>query len=826
MDTATDTAPTDLASAIGAELRLPPTGVAAVLRLADEGSTVPFIARYRKEATGSLDEAAIRAIQERAAFHKDLDERRRALIKGLAEQGSLTPGLEAQLRAATSRAELEDLHFPYRPRRRTRAIVAKEQGLEPLARRILAQPEAGDPRQEAGAFVDAAKGVADADAALQGARDVAAEAIAEDAAIRKRVRDQWYRDAVLVCERIAGRASQPARFEAFHDYRERVGRIAPHRLLAVRRGEQEGVLKVHLEADETHVLPRIEAAAGLRAGSPFAGELRAAIADGYRRLVQPSIETELRVEIKLHSDRLAADACARNLRDLLLAPPLGARRVVGVDPGMRGGCKCVAIDEIGAYLGAITIRPLKDAAKAKETLAKFLLDHAPHAVAVGNAAHGRETEAFVRTLLAELAAHHPELPALAATIVASVNEAGASVYSASADARAEFPRLDGAVRAAISIARRLQDPLAELVKIDPRAVAVGPYQHDLHAPMLAEKLDEVVESCVNRVGVDLNSASAPLLARVAGVGPALAERLVKHRADHGPFRSRRQLLELDGFGAKTFEQCAGFLRIRGGENPLDASAVHPERYELVERVARDLGTTLQELVGGAALAERVDVSRWVDGEAGEPTLLDVIEELKQPGRDPRGAFVPPRFRADVTRPEDLKAGMTLEGVVTSLTAFGAFVDVGVQQDGLVHVSQLADRFVADPHEVVKVGDHVTVRVLEVDLARKRIALSAKPEAPRPEPRPAAPAPAARAAAAEAPPPRPRPHGDGRGDGRDRRDGGETRRGSRGRERGPAPPRAPLKPPPPRPLTPQDAPKPGRNNPLGDLLKDLFQPRSG
>jgi uncharacterized protein len=813
----------DLPRLLSEELRLPLPGITAVLRLLDEGSTVPFIARYRKEATGSLDEVAIRAIQQRAAYLKDLDERRRSVLKSIAEQGKLTPELEAQILAATTKAALEDLYLPFRPKRRTRAMVAREQGLEPLANRILEQPVAGDPQAEAAAFVNAEKGVADAAAALQGARDIVAEAISESAPIRRGVRDQWYREAVLVSERVETKAQQPARptkFDAYHDFKEAVGRIPSHRFLAVRRGEQEGALRVHLEADESRLLPKIEAEMKLDQASPFAGELRAAVADGYRRLIQPSIETELRVELKQRSDELAVGLFAENLRDLLLAPPLGERSVVGVDPGIRSGCKCAAVDSTGRFLASTTIHPLKDETKAKAGLARFLLEHKPSAIAVGNGTHGRETLAFVRKVVTELAAEHAELPELKATIVSSVNEAGASVYSASELARAELPKQDVTVRGAVSIARRMQDPLAELVKIDPKSIGVGQYQHDVHAPMLGEKLDEVVESCVNQVGVELNTASAPLLARVAGIGPSLAGQIVRHREEKGAFKGRRELLDVGGLGPKTFEQCAGFLRIRAGEHPLDASAVHPERYELVERIAADVGAPVKELVGSAALAEKVDVKRYVGGDVGEPTLLDILEELKKPGRDPRRAFEPPHFREDVTKPEDLKVGMTLEGVVTNVTAFGAFVDVGVHQDGLVHVSRLADRFVKDPREVVKVGDRIEVRVVEVDLERKRIALTAKKEQPKPEPRAAA-ATAPRSgsfeagAGAQAPP---RPRRDARdGDGRDRR--GPPR--GRDREHDRAPPRLPSKPPAPRPLTPQDAQKQGRNNPLGNLLKGLF-----
>jgi len=843
------------AHVIAGEARIATASVSATLRLLSDGATVPFIARYRKEATGSLDEVQIRAIQERAAYLVDLDERRATVRRSIAEQGKLTPELEARIKEVATKAELEDLYLPFRPKRRTRAQVARERGLEPLAERILAQPDAGDPKAEAARFVDAAKEVADVDAALQGARDIVAEGIAEDADLRRLVREHWTNEALLVSERIEAKTQQPTRFQQYYDFREAVARIPSHRFLAIRRGEQEGCLKVHLEADETRVVPKLESARRVDPKSPFAGQLREAIADGYARLLQPSIETELRIELKLRSDRMAVDVFADNLRHLLLAPPLGGKAVIGIDPGLRTGCKCVAVDATGKFLGSTTIHPVRDVEKAKAGLARFLVEHPPVAIAVGNGTGGRDTEGLARQVVAALAADTEKgKPELKNTIVVSVNEAGASVYSASDVARAEFPKLDVTVRGAISIARRLQDPLAELVKIDPKSIGVGQYQHDVHPPMLGAKLEEVVEDCVNRVGVELNTASAPLLARVAGIGPALATKIVQHREQNGAFKGRAELQAVGGLGPKTFEQCAGFLRIRDGAHPLDASAVHPERYDLVERMAKDLGKPLGELVGNEALAGAIDVAKYTSPDVGEPTLRDILDELRRPGRDPRQQFEPPKFRDDVTKPEDLKPGMALEGVVTNVTAFGAFVDVGVHQDGLVHVSQLADRFVRDPMEVVRVGEKLNVRVLEVDLERGRISLTARRETPREAPREAAAgdggaASAARegfaAAAAPAherggrpaagPQRRSEGRGEGRGDGRG--DGrGESRsdprrgrgprerdgRDGRDRDRAPAPDPAHLLPPPPKPLTPKDAPRPGHNNPLGDLLKGLFE----
>ncbi|MSR47278.1 MAG: RNA-binding transcriptional accessory protein [Planctomycetes bacterium] len=866
----------DVVRVIAGEFSLPSGGVASVLKLLDDGSTVPFIARYRKEATGELDEVQIRAIQERAAYLKDLDLRRATVLKSIREQGKLTDALEAQIRGVTTKSALEDLYLPFRPKRRTRAIVARERGLEPLALRLLEQPASGDPKQEAAAFVNAEKGVADVDAALQGARDIVAEQVSENASLRKLTREHWVREAFLVSTRVESKTQQPTRFEAYYDFREPVAKIPSHRFLAVRRGEQEGALSVHLEADETRVLPKLESELKLNATSPFAGEFATAITDGYRRLLMPSIETELRIELKLRSDRLAVDVFADNLRHLLLSSPLGGKSVIGIDPGVRTGCKCVAVDATGKYLGATTIYPVRDQAKANAELAKFVLAHLPIAIAIGNGTHGRETEGFVRKLIAELAVEKPEVKSI---IVTPVNEAGASVYSASDIARAEFPELDLTIRGAISIARRLQDPLAELVKIDPKSIGVGQYQHDVHQPMLAGKLDEVVESCVNHVGVELNTASAPLLARVAGIGNALAGKIVKHREEHGAFAGREQLRKVGGLGPKAFEQCAGFLRISGAAHPLDASGVHPERYELVEKMAKDVGADLKQLVGSVTLTAKIDPRRYVGGDVGEPTLRDILDELKKPGRDPRSQFEPPKFREDVTKLADLKPGMTLEGLVTNVTAFGAFVDIGVHQDGLVHVSQLADKFVAQPSDVVKVGDKLQVRVIEVDLERKRIALTARKEAPKDDQGRAAPGGAQGSAQGAMQGAGVGGGGGGGGGGRGRdggraeggRDGGRSDggrrdgagrsegrggvgrgesgrgdggrgaprggggddRGNRGggdRDRGHAGPsegdrreqRAPTRPK-PVPLTPNDQNvRSGSNNPLADLLKDMFK----
>jgi uncharacterized protein len=702
----------DLVPQLAAELNLPARGVAAVVALLDEGNTVPFIARYRKERTGGLDEVQIRAIEDKRAYLTELEERRAAILASVAEQGKLTPELEAKLRAATGKAELEDLYAPYRPRRKTRASVAREKGLQPLADKILAQgPDAVEGDEES----------------LAGARDIVAEQIADTAEIRAFVRGEYGEHGRLVSTVVPGKDAEPTKFEQYYAFDEAVKTIPSHRFLAIRRGEAEGVLRAHVAVDTAKVEEGILRLAKLDDGSPWAAQLRLAVTDALKRLLAPSVENDVRSELKQRSDGAAVDIFAGNLRNLMLAAPLGPSSVIGVDPGLRTGCKCAAIDTTGKFLGTITIYISQgDAqlAQAKEQFAAFVREHQPRAIAVGNGTGGREAEAFVKRTLADAG--------LAGPFVVQVNEAGASVYSASDLAREEFPELDLTIRGAISIARRLQDPLAELVKIEPKSIGVGQYQHDVHQPLMAKRLGDVVEDCVNHVGVELNTASAQLLGYVAGIGKALAKKIVVHRDTAGVFKTRGELMEIGGLGPKAFEQAAGFLRIHGAQNPLDASAVHPERYPLVEKIASDLGVALPELIGNQDLVDKIDLSKYVSDDVGEPTLKDIVAELKKPGRDPRAEFAPPKFRDDVTTMEDLKPGMVLEGVVTNVTAFGAFVDIGVHNDGLVHVSQLAQQFVKDPSEVVKVGQKLTVRVLEVDLQRKRIGLSARPAQPKGE----------------------------------------------------------------------------------------------
>jgi uncharacterized protein len=714
-----------------AELGLPRTGVAAVLKLMADGATVPFIARYRKEATGDLDEVQIRAIGERFQYVMELEARRTSVLEEIEQQGKLTPELRDKLRAASTKSELEDLYLPFKPKRRTRALIALERGLGPLAEAMWAQASGTNLEALGQAFVDPGKEVPSVALALAGARDICAERLAEDAELRGRLRQAYLKDGVLEVQKRKEHREKTTKFDMYADFSEPIAKIPSHRFLAIKRGEVEGILRATLRLElEPHVA-YAKARIPIRPDSPCRAELDMVVADALERILEPSVTVDTRIELKLRSDRDAIQVFAQNLRELLLAAPFGGKAVLGIDPGQRTGCKCALVDETGKLVAHETIYLVQgDAAleKARETLRKLCKLHAPRAVAIGNGTHGRETEAFVREVLAA--------EGLTETFCVAVNEAGASVYSASDVARDEFPDLDLTVRGAISIARRLQDPLAELVKVDPKSIGVGQYQHDVSQVSLGQKLDEVVESCVNTVGVELNTASAWLLSRVAGIGLTLAKRIVAHRNENGPFASRKAVLDVSGLGPRTFEQAAGFLRLRAGAHPLDASAVHPERYALVERVAADLGVPLVSVIGNAALLRRVDLGRYQDGDVGEFTLRDILTELDKPGRDPRQSFEPPKFRDDVRELGDLRPGMELEGVVTNITAFGAFVDVGVHQDGLVHISQLADRFVKDPHEVVKVGERIQVRVLELDHERRRIALTARRGEPTPPPRPA------------------------------------------------------------------------------------------
>lgn len=707
------------ARAVAAELGLSPAQVERTLELAAGGATVPFLARYRKEATGGLDEVQLRAVLDAASAREELESRREAVLASLAEHGKLTPELERAVKAAGTRTELEDLYLPHRPKRRTRATIARERGLLPLAERIWAQrdPPGGDVRAHAAAFVNPGKEVPDPDAALAGARDIVAERVAEDPPLRTAARTLSWREATLRSDVAPAKRDERTRFESWYGHEEPIAQAPSHRILALLRGEAEEVLRVKLALPEAAIA---EAIARRVIGRPslWTATLREAIGDGVHRLLGPSLENELRAELKARADREAVEIFAKNLRELLLAPPAGTRPVLALDPGLRTGTKVAALAGTGRLLATATLYTERSPAEREAARRVFLAlveKHRPELLAVGNGTGSREAEAFVREALAAAGKSIP---------VVSVSEQGASVYSASDLAREEFPDLDVSLRGAVSIGRRLQDPLAELVKIDPRSIGVGQYQHDVDPKLLAKKLGEVVDSCVNAVGVDANTASAALLEHVSGIGPALARKLVAHRDEHGPFRDRQALRKVSGMGPKTFEQAAGFLRIRG-EHPLDDSAVHPERYGVVEAMARDQGVPVRSLVGDPGLVRRIDLRRYVTAELGEPTLRDILAELEKPGRDPRGDFAPPAFRADLSRLEDVKEGMVLDGVVTNVTAFGAFVDVGVHQDGLVHVSQLAARYVKDPAEVVRVGERVKVKVISVDLARKRLGLSMK-----------------------------------------------------------------------------------------------------
>jgi uncharacterized protein len=713
------------AEKIAAELGLRPGQVSAALELLLAGNTIPFVARYRKEATGELDEVQLRDVRDRHEYLAELDDRRAAILKSIDEQGKLTPALRSSLERAETKSALEDLYLPYKPKRRTRATIALERGLGPLAE-LLWAGEASDAQLAARAaeLVDADKGVASVEDALAGARDVVAERVSEDAAARAHVRDQVRARGVLESRAARGKEKEVSKFQDYYDFSGPIRDMPSHRILAVRRGEAEGYLTARILA------PDEELTGALRRkfldGRRATEQMGLAVDDAYRRLISPSVEVEVRMELKTRADEEAIAIFGKNLEALLLQPPAGERTVLGVDPGYRTGCKLAVVSSTGGLL-ATGVVYLHQEDRAKREIAKLVAEHGVQLIAVGNGTASRESDKLAKEAVREMDADRR--PA-----VVMVNEAGASIYSASDLAREELPELDLTLRSAVSIARRLQDPLAELVKIDPKSIGVGQYQHDVSQTRLKRRLDETVESAVNRVGVEVNTASPALLSYVAGIGPTVAQRIVQHRDASGPFRSRAELAKkVSGLGPKTFEQAAGFLRVRGGAHPLDSSAVHPERYALVERIARDLSVDMTSLVGNEAAVGRIDPARYVGDGVGLPTLEDIVAELRKPGRDPREQFEAPAFRDDVQSLEDLKEGMSLQGTVTNVVAFGAFVDVGVHQDGLVHVSELSDRFVRDPNEAVRVGDRVTVRVMSVDVPRKRIALSMKtqPGAARP-----------------------------------------------------------------------------------------------
>lgn len=706
---------------IAEELNISFRQVRSTAELLEEDCTIPFIARYRKEATGSLDEVAVTAIRDRLEQLAELDKRREAILKSLEERELLTEPLKDAVMSAETMAELEDVYLPYRPKRRTRATIAREKGLEPLAERLFAQ-EKFDPTREAEPFVDQEKGVESVDQALSGARDIIAEWVNEDSDARAAVRRLFFDKGTMRSRVLEDKGEVGAKFRDYFDWDEDISTAPGHRVLAMFRGEKEGVLSLQIRPPEQDALALLTRKF-VKGDGPVSEQVGMAVEDGYKRLMAPSMENEIRQESKKRADEEAIRVFAENLRELLLAPPLGQKRVLALDPGFRTGAKLVCMDAQGKLVHHETIYPTQSAKLAQEAgervkdlCRKFHIE----AVAIGNGTAGRETESFVRSLGLD-----------ESIIVVMVNESGASVYSASKVAREEFPDQDVTVRGAVSIGRRLTDPLAELVKIDPKSIGVGQYQHDVDQTALKRGLDDVVMSCVNAVGVEVNTASKELLTYVSGLGPTLGRNIVAYRDENGAFRSRKDLLKVQRLGPKAFEQAAGFLRVRGGENPLDASAVHPERYKLVETMAKDAGCSVRDLLKSEELRKKIRVEKYVDDKVGLPTLTDIMNELAKPGRDPRERFEAFSFAEGINALEDLKPGMRLPGIVTNVTKFGAFVDVGVHQDGLVHISQLADRFVKDPAEVVKVSQKVMVTVLEVDVPRKRISLSMRSDSEQP-----------------------------------------------------------------------------------------------
>ncbi len=698
---------------IAGELNITLNQVKNTIELFEGGATIPFIARYRKEATGSLDEVVIADIKEKYDKLKELEKRKETILKTIEEQGELTDELRSKIENTWDTTELEDIYLPYKPKRKTRAVKARELGLEPLAKILMKQYER-DVYGRASAFVN--EQVETEDDALQGARDIIAEWVNENAVAREIVRSVFGRSAVINAKMIKGKEDEGQKYKDYFDWSEPLKRCPSHRLLAIRRGENEGVLKVNITADDEIALQRLERYF-VKGNTDASEQVSIAVKDSYKRLISPSIETEFAASSKEKADTEAISVFAKNLRQLLLAPPLGQKRVLAIDPGYRTGCKVVCLDAQGNLLHNETIYPhppQNERGKAAKKIDSLVDAYKIEAIAIGNGTASRETEAFIRRMR-----FNRDMK------VFVVSEDGASVYSASKVAREEFPEYDVTVRGAVSIGRRLLDPLAELVKLDPKSIGVGQYQHDVDQNRLKDSLDQVVESCVNLVGVNLNTASKHLLTYISGLGPQLAQNIVDHRKENGDFKSRSELKKVPRLGTKAFEQSAGFLRITGGTNPLDNTAVHPESYGIVEKMAKDLGCTVQELIEKKELRDKIDLNRYVTDKTGLPTLTDIKEELEKPGLDPRKIIKVFEFSNDVHTVEDLKPGMELPGIVTNITNFGAFVDVGVKQDGLVHISQMADRFISDPNEIVHLHQHVKVKVLDVDMARKRIQLSMK-----------------------------------------------------------------------------------------------------
>lgn len=701
---------------IAQQLNLGTRQVEKTIELLEQGATVPFIARYRKEVTGSLNEVQITAIRDLLLKLKEIDKRRAAILASIAEQGKLTPELEKQIGEATTMTELEDLYLPYKPKRRTRATMAVERGLEPLANELQKQYSC-DVTAMAGKYVNEEKGVKSVEDALAGARDIIAERVSENVQARNKVRNIFRRTAMLSSKVAKDKEEEAGKYESWFDWKENAMRAPSHRILALFRGEEEGLLRVHILPEDDEAVYETLERQFVSGRYESSEQVSMAVRDGYKRLLCPSIETEYYNLLKEKADKEAIRVFAENLRQLLLASPLGQKRILAIDPGFRTGCKTVCLDAQGQLLHNETIYPFTSVREERAAIAKLeALVEAFHieAIAIGNGTAGRETEEVVKRCRFK-----------GKVIAVMVSENGASVYSASEVARKEFPEYDVTVRGAVSIGRRLMDPLSELVKIDPKSIGVGQYQHDVNQTLLQESLNDVVVSCVNSVGVELNTASRELLSYVSGIGPALADKIVDYRNREGAFHSRQELKKVERLGEKAFEQCAGFLRVRESDNPLDHSAVHPERYTLVERMAKDAGATVDQLMKDKSLREKIDIQRYVSSDCGLPTLQDIMKELDKPGLDPRAKFEVFEFDKNVTRIEDVKPGMELPGIVTNITAFGAFVDIGVHQDGLVHISQLANRRVNDPSEVVHLHQHVRVRVIDVDLRRKRISLSMK-----------------------------------------------------------------------------------------------------
>ena len=709
---------------IAAELTVQPQQILAAIQLLDDGNTIPFIARYRKEATGGLDDTQLRHFETRLIYLRELEDRRQTILKSIEEQGKLTDELRDKIHATQSKTELEDLYLPYKPKRRTKGQIAIEAGLEPLADLLWNEPK-NDPESTALSFVNADKGVTDTKVALDGARYILMERFAEDAGLLAKVRDYLAKNAVIVSKVIEGKETEGAKFQDYFDHQELLKNVPSHRALAMFRGRNEGILQLSLNADpdaeegsrQSYCEEIIRDYLDVRFTAQPADKWREqVIAWTWKIKVSLHLETELMASLREKAEEEAIDVFARNLTALLMAAPAGAKSTMGLDPGLRTGVKVAVVDNTGKLLDTTTIYPHTGReAEAQVAIFSLIRKHNVELIAIGNGTASRETERFAKEVIKEIKENKPQ------TVV--VSEAGASVYSASEFAANEFPNLDVSLRGAVSIARRLQDPLAELVKIEPKAIGVGQYQHDVNQTQLARKLDAVVEDCVNAVGVDLNTASAPLLARVAGMTKTLAQNIVEYRDENGRFESRAELKKVPRLGPKAFEQCAGFMRIAGGKNPLDASGVHPEAYPVVEKILQATVQSIQDLMGNTGVVRQLDAKQFIDEQFGLPTVQDIFKELEKPGRDPRGEFKTAVFAEGVEEITDLKPGMVLEGTVTNVTNFGAFVDIGVHQDGLVHISSLSDKFVEDPHQVVKTGDIVKVKVLEVDVPRKRVALT-------------------------------------------------------------------------------------------------------